>query len=240
MHAGVRRSGRCLVITAPQRPLVIAFDVVETLFPLDPLSERLRQAGQSPQLLRLWFTRLLRDAFALTASGGYQPFADLAVSALRAVADVSQATAEELVAGFATLDPHPDAAEAMHIARDAQVRIVTLTNGSASTTSALLERGGLRGYVEQVISVEAVRRWKPAPEPYRHAAAACDVSPAQMALVAAHGWDTHGAHRAGLSAGWVSRHEGHWNERFDPPDVAGPDLVAVVQKLLALDTPSAP
>jgi 2-haloacid dehalogenase len=228
------------VITAPQRPLVIAFDVVETLFPLDPLGELLRQAGQSPQLLRLWFTRLLRDAFALTASGGYQPFADLAVSALRAVADVSEATAEEIVAGFGTLDPHPDAAEAMHIARDAQVRIITLTNGSATTTSALLERGGLHGYVEQVISVEAVRRWKPAPEPYRHAAAACGVPPSQMALVAAHGWDTHGAHRAGLSTGWVSRLEGHWNERFDPPDVAGPDLVTVVHKLLALDTPSAP
>ncbi|WP_309117700.1 hypothetical protein [Saccharothrix sp.] len=42
------------------RPLVIAFDVVETLFPLEPLGERLRQAGQSPDLLRLWFTRLLR------------------------------------------------------------------------------------------------------------------------------------------------------------------------------------
>ena len=228
------------MITVPQRPLVIAFDVVETLFPLDPLGERLRQAGQSPQLLRLWFAQLLRDAFALTASGGYQPFAELAVSALRAIADVSEDAAKEVVAGFAILDPHPDAAEAMHLAREAQVRIITLTNGSATTTSALLERAELRGYVELVISVEAVRRWKPAPEPYRHAAAACAVPPSQMALVAAHGWDTHGAHRAGLSTGWVSRLEGRWNERFDPPDVTGPDLVTVVHNLLALEAQSAP
>ncbi len=38
--------------------------------------------------------------------------------------------------------------------------------------------------------MEAVRRWKPAPEPYRHAAAACDVPRERMALVAAYGWDT--------------------------------------------------
>ncbi|SDN36200.1 2-haloacid dehalogenase [Lentzea albidocapillata subsp. violacea] len=218
----------------PKRPLVIAFDVVETLFPLEPLGERLQHAGQPPELLRLWFARLLRDAFALTASGAYQSFAELAVGALRAVSDVSEDAAREVVAGFATLDPHPEVAEAMRMARDANVRIITLTNGSATTTSALLERAGLRGHVEQVVSVDAVRRWKPAPEPYRHAAAACAVPAERMALVAAHGWDTHGAHRAGLVTGWVSRLEGHWNDLFDPPDVTGPDLVSVVGALLAL------
>jgi 2-haloacid dehalogenase len=60
----------------------------------------------------------------------------------------------------------------------------------------------------------------------------------RMALVAAHGWDTHGAHQAGLLTGWVSRLEGHWNELFDQPDVTGPDLVDVVRGLLALGEPA--
>lgn len=218
----------------PNRPLVIAFDVVETLFPLEPLGKRLDEAGQPPELLPLWFTRLLRDAFALAASGAYQPFPDLAVAALRAVADVSEETARDVVAAFGALDPHPEVAEAMATARDAGVRVITLTNGSAGTTAALLDRAGLRGYVEHVVSVEAVRRWKPAPEPYLHAAATCGVSPDRVALVAAHGWDTHGARRAGLLSGWVSRLEGRWNDLFDPPTVTGPDLVTVVRKLVAL------
>jgi 2-haloacid dehalogenase len=221
------------VITVPERPLVIAFDVVETLFPLEPLGARLQQAGQSPQLLPLWFARLLRDAFALTASGTYQPFAEVAIGALRAVSDLSEEAAREVVAGFATLDPHPEVAEAMRLAREAGVRIITLSNGSAPTTAALLERAGVRDHVEQVVSVEAVRRWKPAPEPYRHAVAACNVPPGRMALVAAHGWDVHGAHRAGLVTGWVSRLEGHWNDLFDAPDVTGSDLTSVVRGLLA-------
>jgi 2-haloacid dehalogenase len=97
-----------------------------------------------------------------------------------------------------------------------------------------LERAGLDGYVEQVVSVEAVRRWKPAPEPYQHAAAACGVAPGRMALVAAHAWDIHGARRAGLLTSWVSRLEGHRSGLFDPPTVTGPDPVAVVRELLAL------
>lgn len=55
-----------------------------------------------------------------------------------------------------------------------------------------------------------------------------------MALVAVHAWDIHGARRAGLLAGWVSRLEGHRSDLFDPPTVSGPDLVTVVRELLAL------
>jgi hypothetical protein len=30
----------------PQRPIVVAFDVIETLFPLEPLRARITEAGQ--------------------------------------------------------------------------------------------------------------------------------------------------------------------------------------------------
>lgn len=59
----------------------------------------------------------------------------------------------------------------------------------------------------------------------------------RVALVAAHAWDTHGAHRAGLTTGWVARLESDFPEIFDPPDVRGRDLVDVVGRLVALPTP---
>lgn len=224
------------MIPLPQRPSVIAFDVLETLFPLGPLGDRLAQVGVRPDLLGLWFTRLLRDGFALTATGVYRPFADVAAAALHAVADVSLSdqAVQTVLAGFAELDPHPEVAEAMRRAREADVRVIALTNGAVATTSAMVDRAGVHAEVEQVVSIDAVRRWKPAPEVYRHAATACGVPAERMALVAAHGWDVHGAHRAGLTTGWVSRSERCWTEVFDSPDVTGPDLVAVVDGLLAL------
>ncbi len=219
-----------------KRPLVVAFDVIETLFPLDPLRSRLEKAGQPPHLLELWFARLLRDAFALTASGAYQPFPQIAKAALNAVTqeELPDEAIEQVVSGFRELDPHPEAEAALRRARDLGLRVVTLTNGSAANTRALLERSGLAALVERVVSVEEVQRWKPAPEPYRHVAQACQVPPERVALVAAHAWDVHGAHRAGLTTGWVSRLEDRFPDVFEPPDVTGPDLVTVVDRLLEL------
>jgi 2-haloacid dehalogenase len=112
--------------------------------------------------------------------------------------------------------------------------MVTLTNGSVANTSALLRRAGIDEDIEQVLSVDDIQRWKPAPEIYRHAATSSNVQPDRIALVAAHAWDTHGAHEAGLVTGWVSRLEDEYPRVFAPPDVTGPDLVTVVDGLLRL------
>lgn len=219
-----------------KRPTVIAFDVIETLFPLEPVRQRLIDAGLAGHLLELRFSRLLRDAFALVASGGYRPFADIASAALRSTAgsSLSDEAVGTILVGFAELNPHPDVQPAVRLARDAGVRLVTLTNGSARNTAALLRRAGIEEDIEQILSVDDVQRWKPAPEIYRHAATSTGVPADRVALVAAHAWDTQGAHQAGLTSGWVARLEPTFPAIFAPPDVTGRDLVEVISGLLAL------
>jgi 2-haloacid dehalogenase len=219
-----------------KRPLVIAFDVIETLFPLEPIRQRLVDAGQPGQVLEVWFSRLLRDAFAVVASGGYRPFGEFAAAALRSSAStpLTDEQIQAVLSGFPELDPHPDVVLAVRRVRDAGIRMITLTNGSAANTSALLRRAGIEDDIEQVLSVDDIRRWKPAPEIYHHAAASTGVPPDRVALVAAHAWDTHGAHEAGLTTGWISRLEDEYPPVFAPPDVTGPDLGTVVDGLLAL------
>lgn len=120
----------------------------------------------------------------------------------------------------------------------AGVRAACLTNGAASVTEAFLTRAGLSDLVERVITVEEVQRWKPPGGVYRHAAQTVGVPVADLALVAAHAWDCHGAKRAGLTTGWVSRLECRYADIFALPDVTGDDLGEVVDRLLAL--PPAP
>jgi 2-haloacid dehalogenase len=55
-----------------------------------------------------------------------------------------------------------------------------------------------------------------------------------MALVAAHGWDVHGAQRAGLTGAWFARSERTYPAVYDEPHVAAPDLAGAVDALLAL------
>lgn len=47
----------------------------EAPFPLEPLRPRIVEIGQSPHLLELCFTRLLRDGIALSYPNSYPPFA---------------------------------------------------------------------------------------------------------------------------------------------------------------------
>jgi len=219
------------------RPAVVAFDVIETLMSIEPLRQRLTQAGQPPHLLEAWYTRTLRDGMALSATGDYVAFTDVAESALRGLTNYSLSDEQvaQIMAGFTELPAFPDAVPAITALTEAGVRVACLTNGSAYLTSSFVNRSGLGALVDRVITVGEVYRWKPAGVVYRYAAEILDVPAERMALVAAHDWDCHGAKRAGLITGWVSRKQGGYGAPFAPPDVTGEDLTEVAAKLLALE-----
>ncbi|MGH3205348.1 MAG: haloacid dehalogenase type II [Streptosporangiaceae bacterium] len=220
-----------------RRPAVVAFDVIETLMSLEPLRALLTGIGQPPALLEAWYTRTLRDGMALSATGDYVPFTEVAGAALRGLTHytVSDAQVSSVMAGLDELPAFPDAAPALSRLKEAGVRVACLTNGSAYLTSSFVNRAGLGALVDRVISVEEVFRLKPAGVVYLYAASVMDVPTDRLALVAAHDWDCHGAKRAGLTTGWVSRKSGGFGAPFAPPDVAGEDLTEVVTKLLALE-----
>ncbi len=220
----------------PLRPVAVAFDVIETLMPLEPLRDRFTAAGLPSHLLELWFTRTLRDGMALAATGDYAPFGEVAAQALRIVSGhrAGDAAIGQILAGLGDLPAHPDVLPAMELLAGAGIRVSCLTNGSATVTAAFVRRAGLAPYVERVISVEEAGTWKPPAAVYRHAALVLGVEPGRLALVAAHAWDCHGASRAGLVTGWVSRLEREYSPIFAPPDVTGGDLSEVARGLLRL------
>jgi 2-haloacid dehalogenase len=215
---------------------VVAFDVNETMFDLHGLQPAFTAVGLAPDLVALWFARVLRDGFALTALGEYRSFADVAAQALRGLAPdlVDDAAVKSVLAAFGRLDPHPDVRPALDLLHQAGVPVVTLSNGSSDLVEGLLGRADLHGHVAANLSVDAVRRWKPAPEPYRYAAGHAGMAPGRIALVACHAWDCAGAARAGLRTGWVARSEPRWPDTFPAPDVSGPDLPSVVRAILTL------
>jgi 2-haloacid dehalogenase len=218
-----------------RRVVAVVVDVVETLFSLAPVEVALDRAGAGASARERLFTALLRDGFALAASGTYRPFADVADSALAQVAPhLGDEARHEVLGAFRRLEPYVDVAPALERLAAAGVPVAALTNGSSDTTSALLRGAGLDGLVQRVISVEEVQVWKPAAAPYLHAAAALGVERDRTAMVAVHGWDVHGARRAGLLTGWAARLDQSFPPVFDEPDVVGADLVSVADGLLAL------
>ena len=212
----------------------VAFDAMGTLFRLSPLRDRLRAIGAPEQTLEAWFGRLLHSAASLTLAGDFRAFAELAETALQtalAQQDLDESRAGEVLDGFAELPPYDDAEDALRRAHEAGLTVALLTNGGEVNTRRLLETAALDRYVDAAISVDEVRKYKPAPEPYRHAADRLGIEPGDLWLVAAHGWDVLGARNAGLQAVWVDRLERRWP--FPLPEPArAPGLVEAVALVL--------
>lgn len=224
---------------AAARPVVVAFDVNETLFDLTSLGDVFAKFGLPPHSLPWWFATVLRDGMALSASGGPASFGELAGAALDEVAvtcgkHLAENAPEVLLDAFGMLPAHPDVRPALELLASSGVPAVALTNGSAGTTEALLERAAVRNLVSDVISAGEVGHWKPRSEPYRHACDRAGARPGLSALVAVHPWDVHGAIRAGLVGGWANRGGRPFPPVFTEPHVQGGTLVAVVEALLAL------
>lgn len=217
----------------PRRPALLVFDVNETLSDLAPMAARFEDVGAPGHLAKAWFAGLLRDGFALTAVDASDSFARLATEHLRGVfhglplnRDLADAV-EHVMQGFADLAVHPDVPSGIRVLRELGIRLVTLSNGSASVAEGLFERAGIRDQFERLLTVEDAGIWKPAGGAYAYALEQCRVDPMDAMLVAVHPWDIDGASRAGLATAWLNRTGGPYPDYFRTPDLTAhslPDL----------------
>ena len=217
------------------------FDVMETLLDLRPLWDPFARAfGDSPPVGE-WFARLLHGSLVATLTDTYEDFGSIGARALDAVAwrrgeDLPEDQRKAILETMRRLPPHPEVLGALTRLRSAGFPLATLTNSSGEAARLQLDHAGLAGLFDHILSVEEVRRYKPAPEPYLMAAERLDVPPSEMRMVAAHDWDVWGALRAGCAAAFVAR----GSPPFllgQPPDITGADLTAVAEAILKADAP---
>jgi 2-haloacid dehalogenase len=218
-----------------RRPRVVFVDVFETMLRVDALRTRFVDVGRPAEDVPLFFTRTLRDGMALTLAGPAPPFLDVARAALRSLApELSPEAVEHVLAGMRELPPHADVEPALMALARARVPTYAFTHGDPAVATAALDRAGLRTYLREVLSTEAVRAFKPAPRTYEWACAQVDVPPDRAALLAAHSWDVHGAIRAGLVGALATRLEGRVSEVMRRPHVIAERLDDTVIRLLNL------
>lgn len=221
----------------PRRPVLLVFDVNETLSDMAPLASRFQDVGAPAHLAKTWFAELLRDGFALTVSGASESFAGLGAEALRVRLEGQPLTrplgqaVDHVMQGFSALGVHPDVPEGIRALSDLGIRLVTLSNGSATVADTLLQGAGLRDRFERLLSVDDAGVWKPASGAYAYAVAECGGEPMDAMLVAMHPWDIDGAQRAGLATAWVNRSGARYPAYFAAPDLEVASLIELADAL---------
>ena len=220
-----------------QRPIIV-FDVNETLLDLESIRPTFDRIFDDPAAMRLWFANLITYSEALTLAGVYVPFTDIGGAVLRMLAAtrdiaISDAEAAELTNRFASMPPHPEVPAALRRLRDHGFRLFTLTDNTLDISGRQLEKAGVIDVFERRFSVdETVRRHKPAPEAYHSVAAALDVDPGNICLIACHTWDTLGAVAAGWQAALILRAGNAPLDVGPQPDYIGDDLDEIADQLI--------
>ena len=222
---------------------VIVFDVNETLLDLRALKPQFERVFGDGEVLYQWFGQVLQSALLTAVTGPYADFGKVGRSALEMVAAregvaLTDADARAILGGMRTLPPHTDALPAIQRLKHAGFRLAALTNSPLALAEAQLTNSGIAPHLDRILSVDAVHRLKPAAEVYRHAADSLGVAPVEVRLVAAHSWDVAGAMRAGCKAAFVARPGMVLDPLFEPPDIVGPDLGAVAERIIAVDARS--
>lgn len=107
-----------------------------------------------------------------------------------------------LVRAWHLLPAWPDAADGLARLRT-RYTVAALSNGGMALLTRMMKAADLR--FDCILSAELAQTYKPAPQVYRTAARLLDIDPAQVLMVAAHGWDIDGAREAGLRTAFLER-----------------------------------
>jgi 2-haloacid dehalogenase len=200
------------------------FDAYGTLF--DTHSVVAAGRGLTDDLLalsRTWRRKQLEYTWLRALMGRYEDFWSVTESALRAAVRelglaASDAQLRALMDAYLSLACFPEVHPALERLQGRPLAI--LSNGSPRMLEAAVRASGLGGLVQHVLSVDAVRTYKPAPAVYALGPKAVGVPAGETLFVSSNAWDAAGAKAFGYQVCWVNR------ERRPPEELgAAPDWV---------------
>jgi len=222
--------------------MILVFDVNETLLDLSALKPRFVKVFGNAGALDKWFDQVIQYAMGLTLAESYQPFGEIAAAAFQMVAaiegvSISTEEAKGIIGGIRSLPPHAEVIESLTLLRSAGFRMVALTNSPMAVVDAQLGNAGMQPFFERNFSVDTVKRYKPAPEPYLMVARELGIAPAALRMIAAHAWDVGGAMQAGYRAAFISRPGKALYPLFATPDITGKNMRDVAEAIIRTDRP---
>ncbi|MFV8370752.1 haloacid dehalogenase type II [Flavobacterium sp. LB2R40] len=217
---------------------VILFDVNETLLDMTPLKKKVNILLNDEQGFRIWFGMLLHYSLVDNCTNQYHDFTTIAKATLQMAGQslkiiLNEEEINKTLSIIKELRTYPDVAVGLNLLKENGFRLATLTNTPESTLIQQLKNSNLIHYFEQTLSIDAIKKYKPAPEAYLWASKQLQVDPENIVMIAAHGWDLTGAMLAGLQTGFVARAGQSVYLLSDLPNYEALDIYQMAKVLVA-------
>jgi 2-haloacid dehalogenase len=210
------------------KSFALGFDVYGTL--VDPLALAQPLAAlvgeKSLAFANLWRTKQLEFSFRRGLMRRYVDFDICTRQALHYTqqalrCELSESDQVRLMNAYLRLPVFPEVVSGLAALKNQGHRLMAFSNGVETSIRALLANARVLPQLEDVVSVDDLRIFKPAPEVYLYLAHRMNRLPTETWLVSSNAWDVIGAKAAGLRAAWVKRQA---DAVFDPWEV-GPDVI---------------
>ena len=190
---------------------VFVFDAYGTLFDVHAAIGRHRAAvgPDADRMSELWRVKQLEYSWTLTLAGRYEKFSTLTERALDfALArfpTVDRALKPKLLEAYQSLDAYPDACTTLRALKTRGRKTAILSNGSPDMLATAVSAAGLGGDLDAVLSIDAVRIYKPQLDVYRLVTDHFGVAPHDVVFVSSNRWDVMGATVFGFRTAWINR-----------------------------------
>ena len=218
----------------------VAFDLYGTLLDVSGLASAWDSSVADAGALALAFRRhQLEISWLLSLTETYEDFGAVSAHALdvalaEAGLELPPSRRDELLAAVGSLQVYPDAPAALDALEQAGFPLAVLSNGSPAQLESLLSAAGIRGRFGELISVEEVRIYKPAPAVYRHAAERLGRPIGEVWLVSGNPFDAAGAKAAGMRVAKLERSRSFSYPFAGPPDLVVASLTELAEALIAV------
>ena len=190
---------------------IFVFDAYGTLFDVHAAIARFRgEAGpDADRMSDLWRTKQLEYTWTLTLAGHYVDFWTLTERALdyslARVPSVNKALRPKLLDAYFKLDAFADARAALRSLKAKGHKTGILSNGSPAMLDGAVDGAGVRGDLDGVLSVDALKMFKPRPEVYALVTDYFKCKPADVTFVSSNRWDVMAGTSVGFNSVWINR-----------------------------------
>jgi 2-haloacid dehalogenase len=185
------------------------FDAYGTLFDVHSVVEAGRAIAPDPAALSaLWRQKQLEYTWLRSLMGRYEDFWRVTEDALRHALrrlglPAGPPDIERLMQAYLSLACFPEVPAALDRLRGRPRAI--LSNGAPAMLAAAVASSGLGDRLEHVISVDAVKVFKPSPQVYALGPGTLGVPAGELLFVSSNAWDVAGAKAFGYQVAWCNR-----------------------------------
>ena len=185
------------------------FDAYGTLFDVHSVIEAGREIASDPAALSLlWRGKQLEYTWLRSLMGRYEDFWSVTAAALRHAIrrlglSASEVQIARLLDAYLTLACFPEVKVALE-RLEGRPRAI-LSNGSPRMLHAAVASSGIGPLLQHVISVDAVKTYKPSPEVYALGPKTIGIPAGDLLFVSSNAWDVAGAKSFGYQVAWCNR-----------------------------------